>query len=392
MFGHPLVRVAVGGLESVDTHARLGQQCRVEPAQSRTLRQVHQALVEIEVGLTDTGVVLLRARHGHLLGDPQQLLTSVHRVMAEDLFGRRPFDGGPGDIHVVDILHRHVDDEQTPVANRDQQTFLGQPLHPLPQRPTTHAELPGQLCLTELLAGLEVSLADRGAQFVGDDARCRLTLQRFDGATYSIHAEPVRNSDPIAGRLGTGPSSRNPSHTVTWLAVSTGLAAASSSSSSQASECIAVSGTSTASAPPSAPSCVTPATRASTASLSRVPTSAAVMMSWLTMVVTSIPPWVRKSRKLAATSSGYDAATATDSSPRARTALTKAMEVDDAGRPVVAAISWTCSRAPSHPKTKLPEVQAHIIESGCSVASTRAPSCNRVWLPRSSSASMRCAS
>ena len=205
--------------------------------------------------------------------------------------------------------------------------------------------------------------------------------------TFVIVSWPP-NSVPSPGRAGTGPMSCRPFHTVTWLAVRTGLPTAASSSSMIASVCIAVSGTSTA----SASGWSAAVTIATTCASSSVPTSAAVKIPWLPIDTTSTPPAERNRTKCWATSSGYDAATATRRNPRCRTASTKAIEVDDAGTPAAAATPDACSRAPSGPKTKLPDVHAHITASGFSAASCAAPSASRSARPRSSSASTRCAS
>src|SRR5690349_23169068 len=55
--------------------------------------------------------------------------------------------------------------------------------------------------------------------------------------------------------------------------------------------------------------------------------------------------------------------------PMCCNASAKAIEVDEAGTPAATATWSTCSRAPSTPKTKLPDVHAHIIDSGCAVLS-----------------------
>jgi hypothetical protein len=113
------------------------------------------------------------------------------------------------------------------------------------------------------------------------------------------------------------------------------------------------------------------------------------MIPWLPIETTSAPPAVRNRTKCRATSSGYDAATATRRTPRALSASTNAMEVDEAGTPSAAATPDAWFFAPSGPKTKLPEVHAHITASGFAAASSEAPSASRSARPRSSSASTR---
>ena len=130
----------------------------------------------------------------------------------EDLAGGGALDRLARQVHVADVVRGHVDDEQPAVADRDQQAFLGQPLHALAERAAADAELAGQVGLAELGAGLELPVADGLAQFVGDDARRRLLHERLDEVRHC--RSPERACPSPAGqvpvRAAAAPSRRSP--------------------------------------------------------------------------------------------------------------------------------------------------------------------------------------
>src|SRR5690606_1991783 len=169
-----------------------------------------------------------------------------------------PFDRGPGQIDVLDVLVGELDDEESPVRLAAQQSFLDEALHRLAQRAAADSEPAGQVRLAELRPGRDRAVDDGVAQLAGDHARgglagdlrevLLLRLRPHHQLLLTDSETPARNSEPSSSCRAGCPASRRPSQTVTWFAVSTGLPAVDSSRSSQAIECSAVSGIKTASA------------------------------------------------------------------------------------------------------------------------------------------------
>src|SRR5690606_35145284 len=191
------------------------------------------------------------------------------------------------------------DHEQPAMRFAAQQSLGHQPLHGLAQRTTRDLETSREIGLPELGARGQRAGHDRVSELAGDDRRRRFPVDRFDVGQHA-YVPFLRNRVPSPGTGGGTPTSRKPSHTVTWLAVRTGLPRRCSRGSINASVRMAVSGTSNASV-----SGRSRLTLSSTTSSGRSrPTAAAVAMSAVDMATTSTPPWARKSANSVATSRG----------------------------------------------------------------------------------------
>src|SRR4030088_2922989 len=108
-----------------------------------------------------------------------------------------------------------------PIATKE--AVRNHALHGFAERSSRNLEPRGQVGFAKLCAGWQRSDHDGLTQLPRDDPGRRFPADRFDIRQWHHHSPPLRNSAPSERTIRVSPASRSPSHTVTWLAVSTGL-------------------------------------------------------------------------------------------------------------------------------------------------------------------------